>query len=48
MAYTPDYTESDLSAGIVDTIVKVILVIGTFITVIVLVFIYGFLRKKLK
>jgi len=47
MAYTPDYTESDLSASIVDTIVKVILVVGTFITIIVLVMIWNFLKKRL-
>ena len=48
MAYTPDYTESDLSSSIVDVIVKVILVVGTFITIIVLLMIWKFLKKQVK
>ena len=48
MAYTPEYTESDLSASIVDIIVKVILVVGTFITIIVLVFIWRMLKKQIR
>lgn len=47
MAYTPDYTEGDLSASVVDTIVKAIIVVGTFITIIMLVFIWNFLKKRL-
>ena len=48
MAYTPSYTEGDLSSSIVDIIVKAILVIGTFITIIVLVAMYGYVKKRLK
>lgn len=47
MVYTPDYTETDLSASIVDVIVKSILVVGTFITIIMLVVIYGFVKKRM-
>lgn len=48
MAYTPDYTESDLNSGIIDVIVKVILVVGTFITVIVLLMLYSWVKKKMR
>lgn len=48
MVYTPDYSEGDLSSSIVDIIVKVILTIGTFITIIMLVLIYNFLKKKVR
>ena len=48
MAYTPDYTEGDLSSSIVDIIVKVVLTVGTFITIIVLLMMYSYLKKKLK
>jgi len=48
MAYSPDYTESDLSASTIDIIVKVILTIGTFATLIVLVYMFAFLKRKIK
>ena len=48
MAYTPDYTESDLSASIVDIIVKGILVFGTFITIIILLFVWKTVKKQVR
>ena len=46
MTYTPDYSEGDLSSSIIDIIVKVIVTIGIFTTIIVLLFIWGYLKKK--
>ena len=48
MAYTPDYTEGDLSSSIVDIIVKVIVTVGIFTTIIVLLFVWGYLKKRVK
>ncbi len=48
MAYTPDYTEADLSSSIVDIIVKIILVVGTFITIIVLLMIWKVVKKQVR
>jgi len=48
MAYTPDYTESDLSSGIIDLIVKIILAVGIFTTLIVLILIFKYLKKKVR
>lgn len=45
MAYTPDYTEGDLSSSIIDTIVKVIITVSTFATLIVLVLLFKWLKK---
>ena len=47
MAYTPDYAEGDLSSSVVDIIVKGILTVGTFVTIIVLIMIYNYVRRKL-
>lgn len=46
MAYTPDYTEGDLSSSIIDIIVKVVITVGIFATLIVLILIYNFVRKR--
>lgn len=48
MAYVPDYTEGDLSSSIIDIIVKIIITVGIFATLIVLVFMFAFLKRKLK
>ena len=48
MAYIPDYTEADLSSSIVDIIVKIILVVGTFITIIVLLMIWKVVKKQVR
>lgn len=48
MAYTPEYSESDLSASIIDTIVKAIIVVGIFTTLIVLVLLWGWLKKRMR
>jgi len=48
MAYTPDYAEGDLSNSIIDTIVKVIITVSTFVTLIVLVLLWGWLKRNMK
>jgi hypothetical protein len=48
MAYTPDYTESDMSASIIDTVVKVLILFGTFATLIVLIMLFVWVKKKIK
>ena len=47
MAFTPDYTEGDLSASVIDIIVKGILTVGTFVTIIVLIMLYNYVRRRL-
>ena len=46
MAYTADYTESDLSNSVIDTIVAAIIVVGQFVTIIVLIFLYNWMKKR--
>lgn len=48
MAYTPDYTESDLSNSIIDTIVKVIITVSTFATLIVLIMLFNWMKKQMR
>lgn len=48
MAYTPDYSESDLSSSIIDIIVKIIITVGIFTTIVVLLLIWTFLKKRLR
>jgi len=47
MAFNASYDEGDITEATVDTIVKVFLTIGTLITVIVVVGIYTWVRKRL-
>lgn len=47
MAYTPSYTEADMSASIIDTVVKVLILVGTFATLIVILFMFAWAKKKL-
>lgn len=48
MAYTPDYTADDLSAVTVDGIVKIFVAIVSFATLVGLILLYGWLRKRMK
>ena len=48
MAYTPDYTSEDLSAVTIDGIVKIFVAIVSFATLVGLILLYGWLRKKMK
>lgn len=46
MAYTPDYTEADLEEASINTIAKAIISVGGFIVIIVLIFLFAWVRKK--
>lgn len=46
MAYTPDYEEGDLSNSVIDVIVTALIVIGQFATIVVLVWLYNWVKKK--
>jgi len=46
MAYTAEYTEGDLSASVIDTVIKVFIIIGQFITLIVILLLYNWMKKK--
>jgi hypothetical protein len=46
MAYTPDYSEADISSSVIDIIVKIVLTVGLFATIIVLLFLYSFLKNR--
>lgn len=48
MAYTPDYSADDLSAVTIDGVVKVFVALVSFATLIGLILLYGWLRKKMK
>jgi len=48
MAYTASYTEADLSASVIDTVIKVFIIIGQFITLIVLLLLYNWMKKRAK
>lgn len=45
MAYNSTYSEGDISASVVNTIAKVLITVGTLITVIVVVFLYSWVKK---
>ena len=46
MAYSAEYSEADLSSASIDGVVKGLIVVTQFITLIVLVFLFAFLKKK--
>lgn len=43
-----DYEEGDLSSGAIDTIVAFVIVFGQLITIVVLVWLYSWMKKKVK
>lgn len=47
MAYNQQYEEGDIAEGIINFIVKGIIVVGIFAVLIVLVLLYGWFRKKI-
>jgi len=47
MAYNASYQEGDIAAGVINTIVKMLITVGTLVTVIVVVMLYSWFRKKL-
>lgn len=46
MVYVADYTETDISSSVIDIIVKIVLTVGLFATIIVLLFLYTFLKNR--
>jgi len=46
MSYNASYSEGDLSASVLDTIIKIAIVFGQFITLVVIIFIYRFIKQK--
>lgn len=46
MAYVPDYTSDDMSNSIIDVLVTVILILGSFAAIIALVLLAKFLSGK--
>lgn len=47
MAYNSSYDEGDIAESVVSTLVKGMLTVGTLITVIVVVALYVWIRKRL-
>lgn len=48
MAYTPDYTSSDLSASAINTIAVGILTVGTFASILTLGVVFWMAKKVVK
>lgn len=48
MAYVAEYDEADLSASVIDTIIKVFIIIGQFITLVVILFMWAWAKKKFR
>ena len=47
MAYNASYDEADIAEATINTIVKVLITIGTLITVVVVVMLYSYVKKKI-
>ncbi len=47
MAYNASYTEGNIAEAVINTIVKAVVTIGTLVTVVVVVMLYTYVRKKL-
>ena len=47
MAYEATYEEGDIAEAVINTIVKGIITVGTLITVVVVVMLYTYVRKRL-
>lgn len=48
MAYNASYNEGDIAESVVNTLVKGLVTVGTLITVIVVVFLYNWIRKNVR
>jgi len=46
MAYNASYSEADLSASVIDSIIKIFIVVGQFIILIVIILLYRWAKKK--
>lgn len=48
MAYNSTYAEGDIATASLDGIIKVILTVGSLITIVVLIAMYTYFKKKVK
>jgi hypothetical protein len=48
MAYTPNYTAEDTAPAVIDTLVKVVVAFASLASVVGLVIVYNFIKKKAK
>lgn len=48
MAYTPNYTADDTAPAVIDTLVKVVVAFASLASVVGLVIVYNFIKKKSK
>lgn len=46
MAYNSSYEESDIAEATINTLVKALITVGTLVTVIVVVMLYAWIKKK--
>lgn len=47
MAYNASYEEGDIAEATINTLVKGLVTVGTLVTVIVVVWLYAYIRKKM-
>lgn len=45
MAYTPSYTDSDISGAAIDGVVKILIAFSSLATLVGLIFLFGWMRK---
>jgi len=45
MAYNSSYEETDIAEGVINALVKGLITVGTFAVLIVVVFLYAWVRK---
>lgn len=48
MTYQASYDEGDIATSMISTIVKVLVTVGTLVTLIVVVYMFVWLKKKFK
>lgn len=48
MAYNASYEEGDIASATINVIVKIVITVGVFVTVLVTVWLYSMFRKTFK
>lgn len=46
MAYNASYEEGDIAEAVISTLVKALVTVGTLVTVIVVIFMYGWVKRN--
>lgn len=46
MSYNASYEEADIAEAVINTIVKALITVGTLVTVVVVVFMYQWVKKR--